>query len=64
MRRYLVPALLAILTVSACEGARNNSSWSKHEEGTEIVPSLKAKTPPAETNKADSTAADSTEAKH
>lgn len=64
MRRYLVAALFAALALSACEGARNNTSWSQKKEGTEIVPSLKAKTPPAEAAKADSTAADSTEAKH
>jgi len=64
MRRYLVAALFASLALSACEGARNNTSWSKRKEGTEIVPSLKAKTPPAETARADSTAADSSKAEH
>ena len=64
MRRYLVPVLLAAFALSACEGARNNSSWSHKKEGTEIVPSLKAKTPPAETAKADSAAADTSKAEH
>ena len=64
MRRYLVAALLASLALAACEGPRNNSSWSHKKEGTEIVPSLKAKTVPADTTGADSSAAESTQAKH
>jgi hypothetical protein len=64
MHRYLVAALFVALVLSACEGARNNSSWSHRKEGTEIVPPLKAKTSPADTAKADSSAADSSQAKH
>ena len=64
MRRYLVAALLASLALAACEGPRNNSSWSHKKEGTEIVPSLKAKTVPADTTGADSSAADTSKAHH
>ena len=64
MRRYLVAALFASLALSACEGPRNNSSWSEKKEGTEIVPSLKVKEAPADTTHADSTAADSSQGHH
>ena len=64
MRRYLVAALFASLALSACEGPRNNSSWSQKKEGTEIVPDLKPKAAPADTTQADSSAADSSEAHH
>lgn len=61
MRRYFLAALCAALALSACEGARNNTSWSKKKEGTAIVPPLTAK---ADTTKAESAPADSSKAKH
>jgi len=65
MRRYVIAALFVSLALAACEGARNNTSWSTKKAGTEIVPPLKAKTtPPADTAKPDSASTDSTKAKH
>ena len=64
MRRYFVAAVFASLALSACEGPRNNSSWSTKKEGTEIVPDLKPKTAPVDTTKADSSAADTSQAHH
>ena len=68
MRRYLVAALFATLALAACEGARNNTSWSTRKAGAEIVPSLKAKPAAVDTTKAestaDSTSADSSKAKY
>jgi hypothetical protein len=64
MRRYLVAALFATLALAACEGSRNNTSWSTRKAGAEIVPPLKVKTAPADTTKSDSTSADSSQAKH
>jgi hypothetical protein len=71
MRRYLCLFLLLSLALAACEGARNNTSWSKKEPGTEIVPPLKVAKAPAESTEtpdstatADSTAADSAKASH
>lgn len=52
MRRYFLAALSVAALLSACEGARNNTSWSKKKEGTAIVPPLTT-----------TTAADSTKAK-
>jgi len=52
MRRYFLAALFAALALSACEGSRNNSSWSHRKEGTAIVPPL-----------TQATSADSTRAK-
>jgi hypothetical protein len=40
MRRSLFVVLLAFAALTACEGARNNSSWSDRKEGTDVVPSL------------------------
>lgn len=40
MRRYLLLALLISAALTACEGARNNSSWSDRKEGTDVVPAL------------------------
>lgn len=63
MRRYLVLALFATLTLAACEGARNNTSWSTRKPGTEIVPSLQAKTATPDSIKADSTSTQTSQAK-
>jgi hypothetical protein len=70
MRRYFLAALCAALALSACEGARNNTSWSHRKEGTAIVPPLtkpvaatdstKAR---ADTTKAHSASSDSTQSK-
>ena len=61
MRRYLFLVLIASAALSACEGSRNNTSWSGKKEGTEVVPELqKPETHGAAT--ADSTAADSVSA--
>jgi len=51
MRRYFLAALCAALALSACEGARNNTSWSHRKEGTAIVPPL-TKATAADTSKA------------
>ena len=57
MRRYLCLVLFAVVALAACEGARNNTSWSDRKPGTEIVPSLKVAAKPHDTTeKADSTA--------
>ena len=70
MRRYFLAALCAALALSACEGARNNTSWSHRKEGTAVVPPLtkanaadsaKAK---ADTTKAASPPADTSQHKH
>jgi hypothetical protein len=67
MRRYFLAALCATLALSACEGARNNTSWSHRKEGTAIVPPLtttdstKAK---ADTSGTRSAPVDSTQSKH
>jgi hypothetical protein len=63
MRRYVLAAIFVSLALAACEGSRNNTSWSTRKPGTEIVPPLKAKTPPAETAKADSASTDSSKTK-
>lgn len=63
MRRVLFLFLVLPLFLAACEGARNNSSWSKAEKDDEIKPSLKTTTHP-EAATMDSTSADSSEAKH
>ena len=73
MRRYLVPAFLGLLVLAACEGARNNTSWSSRKAGTAIVPPLtkapadsaksKAASDSSATATADSASKDS-EAKH
>ena len=56
MRRYFLAALCAALALSACEGARNNTSWSHRKEGTAIVPPLtKASTADTSKAKADTT---------
>jgi len=68
MRRYFLAALCAALALSACEGARNNTSWSKKKEGTAIVPPLTTATDSSKTKaataKADSAPADSSKTKH
>jgi len=68
MRRYFLAALCAALALSACEGARNNTSWSHRKDSTAIVPPLtkaadstKAK---ADTTKAASAPADTSQHKH
>ena len=64
MRRYLLFVLLASLALAACEGSRNNTSWSKAKPDAEIVPPLKTAHAQADTAAADSTPADSSQAKH
>ena len=64
MRRYLFLFLIASFALVACEGARNNTSWSHKKEGTEVVPSIKPAHNPgaavADSAATDSTAADTT----
>jgi nitrous oxide reductase accessory protein NosL len=64
MRRYLLAALFATLALAACEGSRNNSSWSKAKPDAEVVPPLKTNTAAADTSRADSASTDSSQAKH
>ena len=70
MRRFAFLFLTLCATIVACEGARNNSSWSKREQGKEIVPSLHKEVPhdvatsDSDSAATDSTAAESSEAKH
>ena len=66
MRRYFLAALCAALALSACEGARNNTSWSHRKEGTAIVPPLRRTPPRRRPNQgsADSAPADSSQHKH
>jgi hypothetical protein len=60
MRRYFLAALCAVLALSACEGSRNNTSWSHRKDGTAIVPPLtKATAADSSTAKSDSTGAES-----
>ena len=63
MRRYLFLFLVASFVLVACEGSRNNTSWSGRQEGTEVVPSIK-KTSAPDAAVADSAAGDSSQAKH
>jgi hypothetical protein len=63
MRRYLSLFLFVVVTLASCEGARNNSSWSTAEKGTEIVPSLE-KSAPADSTGAKTDATASPKAKH
>jgi uncharacterized protein YcfL len=68
MRRYLFPFLVASFVLVACEGARNNTSWSNRDEGTEVVPSIKPAhnidAAVADSASADSAATDSSQAEH
>ena len=68
MRRYLYLFLVASFVLVACEGARNNTSWSQKEEGTEIVPSIKPAHNPdaavADSAATDTTASDTTHTGH
>jgi len=64
MRRYFVVALFATLALAACEGARNNDSWSHRKPGTAIVPPLQTKAAPTDSTRADSAAGDTSQAKH
>lgn len=68
MRRYLFLFLVASSVLVACEGARNNTSWSQKEEGAEVVPSVKPTHNPdaavADSAAADSAATDSSQAEH
>jgi hypothetical protein len=62
MRRNVIVSLVALLALAGCEGARNNTSWSGAEKGSEIVPPLqKAET--GDTAAVDSAAASSSEDK-
>ena len=63
MRRYLFLFLVASFVLVACEGARNNTSWSDRKEGTEVVPSIK-QTTTSDAAVADSAASDTSQAKH
>jgi hypothetical protein len=63
MRRYLFLVLAASCALTACEGARNNSSWSDRKEGTGVVPELK-KAAPIDTTAAHADSADTTQDKH
>jgi len=64
MRRYLLAALFVTLALAACEGSRNNTSWSTRKDGTEIVPPLTTNTAAADSSKTGSASADSSQAKH
>jgi hypothetical protein len=55
MRRYLLLVVLAAFAVAGCEGARNNTSWSKKDSDSKIVPPLNSDQP---TTHEDSTAVD------
>ena len=60
MRRCVLLCLVASIALVACEGSRNNTSWSGAEKGTDVVPSLKtAET--ADTSAVDPGTADSSE---
>ncbi len=63
MRRYLFLFLVASFVLVACEGARNNTSWSHTKEGTEVVPSVKKASHP-DAAVADSAASDTTQVEH
>lgn len=58
MRRFLYLFVMLSLALAACEGPRNNTSWSTAEKGAEIQPSLK-KPVRHDAAVADSAAADS-----
>lgn len=63
MRRYLLLICLAVIALSACEGARNNTSWSKKEADKKIIPPLTADQPVThEAAQPDSAASDSSAA--
>jgi hypothetical protein len=70
MRRYFLAALCVAVALSACEGARNNTSWSHRKDGAAIVPPLtKASSADsthakADTTKAASAPADTSQHKH
>ena len=57
MRRTLLLVLVASMALAACEGARNNTSWSGKSDSTGVVPDLQ-KTGSSEAATMDSTAAD------
>jgi hypothetical protein len=58
MRRYFLVALCVAAVLSACEGSRNNTSWSHRKDGTAIVPPLtKASSTDTTKAKADTTKA-------
>lgn len=61
MRRYLFLVLVASVALAACEGSRNNTSWTDRKEGTDVVPELQK---PETTGAAasDSATADTTQA--
>src|SRR5690606_24700478 len=63
MRRFLNLCVLASLALAACEGSRNNTSWSGAEKGAEVVPPLKT-AEPADTSATDSIPTDTSQAKH
>lgn len=63
MRRYLFLFLVASFVLVACEGSRNNTSWSGKKEGTDVVPEIQ-KAHTADAAVADSAATDSSQAKH
>jgi len=58
MRRFLYLFVMLSLALAACEGPRNNTSWSTAEKGAEVQPSLKKPVHP-DAAVADSAAADS-----
>ena len=64
MRRYYLIGLLAVLVLTACEGHRNNTSWSGSKPGTKIVPPLKAAAADSSRARADSTSTGTTQEKH
>ena len=64
MRRYCLIAFLAVLSLAACEGRRNNTSWSGSKPGTKIVPPLKAATADSSRARTDSSSTGTSQAKH
>ena len=61
MRRFLFPVLILSLALAACEGARNNTSWSQADTDAKIVPSLEK---PVHAQTDTSAAGDSTQVHH
>ena len=63
MRRYLVLVILAAFALAACEGARNNTSWSKAKEGASVKPPLTKAEAEGNTAAPDSADADTSQVK-
>jgi hypothetical protein len=63
MRRFLFVCLVASCCLAACEGSRNNTSWSDRKEDEKVVPVLDQKAP-AEAATPDSASADTTQTIH